>query len=81
MTNAVLWAQIRLLKMKESVKEFFSEERGDSNMIAVIILIVIVVALAVVFREQIIKLVQNLWSSIFGSANNVTKSISISVSG
>ena len=79
MTNAVLWAQIRLLKMKESVKEFFSEERGDSNMIAVIILIVIVVALAIVFREQITDLVGRLWSSIFGEAGKATESMSVNV--
>lgn len=79
MENAILWAQLQFHKMKEGAKKFFTEESGDATMIAVIIMIVIVVALAIVFKDQITDLVGRLWSSIFGSADDVTKSISIQV--
>lgn len=50
--------------MKQGVKELFTDEEGDTNIIAVILLLVIVVALAVLFREKIMELANSIWEKI-----------------
>lgn len=43
-----------------SVKEkFFGDERGDSNMVAVIVLIIIVIAVAAIFRDALMGAVED----------------------
>lgn len=37
---------------------FLRDERGDSNMVAVIVLIVIVIAVAIIFRDALIDAVE-----------------------
>lgn len=46
------------LKMAGLIEEFREEERGDANMVAVVLLIVIVIAVAVVFRETITQVAE-----------------------
>lgn len=55
-------------RTKEAVHDFFTTEDGDTNFISIIIVLVIVVALALVFRKNIAKLVKNMWDSIFNDA-------------
>lgn len=44
-----------------SVREkFLKNERGDSNMVAVIVLIVIVLAVAVIFKDTIVEAAQSM---------------------
>ena len=38
-------------------KKFLRDERGDSNMVAVIVLIVIIIAVATIFNQQLVKAV------------------------
>lgn len=55
---------------------FFEEERGDVNVVSIVVLIGIAVLLAVLFKDQIGKLLQNLFNQISKSANDVvTKNI------
>ncbi len=58
--------------MKERAKDFFSEERGDTNLITIIVVLVIVMALAVVFRQNIASLVNGIWTKIFADGNTAT---------
>lgn len=44
-------------------QKFVSDEEGDSNMVAVIVLIVIILAVAAIFREQLIGAV----NAVFGN--------------
>ena len=48
------------------IKSFFEEERGETNIIAIILLILVVVGLVVIFRTQI----TNLINSLFGKVND-----------
>lgn len=57
---------------RETVYDFFTDERGDTNLISIVVVLVIVMALAVVFRKNIAELVNNMWKSIFSDANSAT---------
>lgn len=61
---------VKYWRVKEGIKDFFQEERGDSTIIAVILVIVIVVGLALVFRDKITEIVSNLWASITNSTKD-----------
>lgn len=62
---------VKMDYLKEQVYDFLHNERGEANIIAIIIVIAIVVALAIVFRKNIKKLFDDIWVTIFG---NVSKS-------
>ncbi len=55
---------VKYWRAKEAFKSFLEEERGDSHIIAVILVLVIVVGLAVLFKEQIGELINNLWKAV-----------------
>lgn len=42
-----------LSKAKDSVKKFFAEEKGASDIVAIIVIIVVVIAVAGIFRTQL----------------------------
>lgn len=58
---------VKYWKAKEAFKSFLEEERGDSHIIAVILVLVVVVGLAVLFRQKISDIVTKLWNSITGA--------------
>lgn len=58
----------------KGVHDFFVDENGDTNLISIVIVLVIVLGLAVVFRENIAKLVTDMWKSIFADAKKATGS-------
>ena len=51
-------------KVVETVKDFFTDENGDTNMISIILVLVIVIALAALFRKNIAAMVTSMWESI-----------------
>ena len=53
------------------LQEFFHDEEGAVDIVAVVVLIAIAVALAVLFREQIGKLVTTLLQKITDNASNM----------
>ena len=59
--------------VKEGVKDFFTTEDGDTNLISIVLVLVIILALAVIFRKNIATLVNNMWAQIFSDANSATK--------
>lgn len=54
----------KLLKMKEGMAEKFMDERGDTNIISVIIILVVVIGLATLFRTNIGNLANSVWTKI-----------------
>lgn len=48
----------------ESIEEFLKDEEGDSNLVAVIVLIVIILAVAAIFREQLINAVNAVFENL-----------------
>ncbi len=53
----------------EGVHDFFTDEKGDVNIVSIVVLIGIAVLLAVVFREQAEKLIGDLFKTIGGTAD------------
>ena len=52
------------------IHRFVYDEKGEVNIVAIVILIGIAVALAIIFRGAIENLIKSLLGQITGSANN-----------
>jgi len=63
---------MKKMKAKDAVYNFIHEERGASDIVAVMLIVLVVVAAAFVFREEILKLIKNL----FGGLEQKTKNLS-----
>lgn len=57
------------IKMMQARQKFLEEERGAVDIVAIVVLIGIAVLLAVLFKEQVGKLINNLFKSIGDSAS------------
>ena len=51
------------------VHDFLTDEEGDVNIVSIVVLIGIAVLLAVVFKEQVTTLIENLFKTIGGKAS------------
>ena len=60
-----LWFQA-----KARVQAFLTDEKGDVNIVYMVVLIGIAVLLAIVFREAISNLIKSLLNTISGNATN-----------
>lgn len=56
--------QCAALKCMMGIKDFMESEKGASDMVAVIVLIVIVIAIAAIFREQIMNAANKVMESL-----------------
>lgn len=57
-----------MAKMK--LKQLFSDEKGEVNIVAIVVLIGIAVLLALIFKDQIEGLLETLFGTISENANN-----------
>lgn len=57
-------------KVVETVKDVFTDETGDVNVVAIVVLIGVAVLLAIVFKEQIAKILKTLFEKINTNATN-----------
>lgn len=57
-----------IAKMK--LRKLFSDEKGEVNIVAIVVLIGIAVLLALIFKTQIERLLENLFGTITKSAQN-----------
>ncbi len=55
---------------KMKLREFFTDEEGDVNIVSIVVLIGIAVLLALVFQEQITGLLNSLFDVIKGNATS-----------
>lgn len=64
---------IRLMSFaaKMRMKELLSDERGEVNIVAIVVLIGIAVLLAIVFKDEIGGLIRDLLQTIRGNATSV----------
>lgn len=69
MDTLFIYGQIMAGRAKESVKNFWKQEKGGSEIVAVIVLIAIVMLLAVLFKDQLSDLVERIWNSINANAD------------
>lgn len=59
------------LNMKSKLVNFMSEERGDVNVVAIVVLIGVAVMLAILLKDQLSNLITNFMTSVTGKANTV----------
>ena len=59
-------------KVVDTVKDFFTDENGDTNMISIILVLVIVIALAALFRKNIAAMVTAMWTDISNRFNGAS---------
>ena len=59
--------------VKAKTREFFTSEKGEVNIVAIVVLIGIAVVLALIFREQIESLITTLLTNISKNADEATK--------
>ena len=62
MANAIYF------NLKATVQKFFQKENGDVNVVAIVVLIGVAVVLALIFKDEISKLLRNLIKTISGKA-------------
>ena len=62
--------QNKLWRASEKIKEFMTDEEGDTNVISIIVVLVIVLGLAIVFKDKVKALVEDLWTSVTENATN-----------
>lgn len=58
--------------MMMKLRNLFTDEKGEVNIVAIVVLIGIAVLLALVFKEQIEKLLESLFGTI---TDNATKAV------
>lgn len=56
--------------MKSKLKNLFTDEKGEVNIVAIVVLIGIAVLLALIFKEQITGLITELINTIKGQATD-----------
>ncbi len=66
---------LMLLKMWVQAKlgKFVSDEKGEVNIVAIVILIGIAVVLAIIFKDAILGLINTLLDQITNNAKNAVK--------
>lgn len=65
MQNLMMMATMARMK----IRNFFSDEKGEVNIVAIVVLIGIAVLLALIFKEQIENLLDTLFGTITENAN------------
>lgn len=70
MSNVVDKLYFKAMMAKAKVSQLWKDEKGDTNIIAIIIILAIVIALAIVFKSQLSALFNKIWSSLFADVDN-----------
>ena len=60
-----------MLNAKAKVEKCFNDERGDVNVVAIVVLIAVAVVLALRQKEQLTGLITNLIGGITGKATSI----------
>ena len=76
MNNFVNALCVKGLLAKNKLVNAMRSERGEANIIAIILVLAIVIALAIVFRKAIGDLFDQIWGGITGDITDMTDPIS-----
>ena len=61
---------MKLIKLKNEIKDFIDDESGAS-VLEVVLLLVVAISLVLIFKEQITDLVNNIFKKVSNNANKV----------
>ncbi len=59
-------------KMRNFAEDFKKEERGASDIVAILLIILVVVAIAFVFKDQLGNLVNNVFNKVGENTSDLT---------
>lgn len=62
---------LMMIAVKAKMQRFLRDERGDVNIVSLVVLIGVAVLLAIVFKDAIGKLLTELLNTIKGNSSNV----------
>ncbi len=62
----------KYVEAKMKMEGFLNNEKGEANIIAVILVLAIVIALVVIFRQSITKMINKIWQEITQNMANAT---------
>ncbi len=65
----LMCGKMMLNYVKNAARKFFTNERGDVNVVAIVVLIAVAVVLALLLKDQLANLIRNMISAITGKAN------------
>lgn len=60
-------------KMRNFAEDFKKEERGASDIVAILLIILVVVAIAFVFKDQLGNLVNNVFNKVNENTDKLSK--------
>ncbi len=60
-----------MLKVSNGVNGFMSEEKGEVNLIAILLIILVTIGLVIIFRTQITNLINNIFTKINQNINGM----------
>lgn len=67
------------LSLQRAMHYLFEEEKGSSEVIALVVIIGIVLILGFIFKDEILKLFQSLWNKLVaGKSRNNANSVDLS---
>lgn len=58
----------KALVAKKKVANILKDERGDTNIISIILILAVVIALAILFRDSLTTLFNQIWGKLFNKA-------------
>jgi Flp pilus assembly pilin Flp len=61
---------MKLIELKNEIKDFIDDESGAS-VLEVVLLLVVAISLVLIFKEQITDLVNNIFKKVSNNANKV----------
>ncbi len=70
MTKLTNKLYFKALAAKEGALKMLKNERGETNLIAIILILAVVIALVVIFRGYISDLFEMIWSAIVGDVSD-----------
>ena len=64
------WQRAKAAAMK-GIREFLTDENGDTNMISIVVVLVVVLGLAILFKDKATAFVNKLWGTINSKADSL----------
>lgn len=63
----------KALDAKNNALKLLKNEKGETNLVAIILILAVVIALVVIFRGQIEKILDKIWAAIGGDVDDALK--------
>ena len=73
MTKFTNMLYFKALAAKQNALKLLKNEKGETNLVAIILILAVVIALVVIFRGQIEKILDKIWGAIGGDVDEALK--------